>query len=848
MITHESPLESGDISGNPLDSGDPEYPLEYRDISGNTKYPSYPLEYGDISGSYKNILFIDNAIDDLETIINSINLDTFYIVYSGCSSILDVSNLLQILPMDTIDRIGFFFTLSGNSKIFLDRKPFYDPSMNYAESDEIPSDANFDFIVYIINKYNIEYIDYLACNTLSFERWNNYYNALMQKTNVIVGASDNETGNIKYGGDWILETTGEDIELIYFNKSIQYYKYLLDNLTWVSGLTAGVFDIDVYDGNLYASVNQVNGYLIKVNTTTAAVTLNWSPILNSPFRVVIIPPYIYTGLQSTAQIFQLNLSNGTIVTSTWVTSGSYVGAGAIYTFGGQYMYILRTDLTPQRIQIANLSTGAIVNNNWFSNRSFTYITHIVYNNGFLYVSAYTEPNVSYILKMNPTTAAYTIFTSGLNSCVGCTITNNYVYAINISNGTISQISSTSGTIINATWKTGLNTPLTITNDGTYLYIGNLNGTISQIDIPLPPINIGNNPTGIKYKSGTTFIDICNNFSSINLVTIPTFNGQNFSTGIFCYYNSSKYDLAQLYKLNTSITANPAISTNIYTKYINVSYDINSFFNSNSGVVSGSYTILGNSSSSISGSKNIYTFTSLSGTLTMTVNQSILVTILCVGGGGGGGWDGGGGGGGGGVYNNTLTLAAGTYTITIGGGGAAANTSTAIGSNGGNSSFIGGSVNIICYGGGGGGNNHNTSPAGNGGNGGGRGAKGLPNVSGTFGSGISGQGNNGGDSLNNLGGGGGGYSAAGSVGNGGNGILSSITGTNTWYGGGGGGGTWDSLTGGTGGLGGGGNGGTGGSNNISGQNASFYGGGGGGSGNAGGTIAGNGYQGICIISI
>ena len=273
-------------------------------------------------------------------------------------------------------------------------------------------------------------------------------------------------------------------------------------------------------------------------------------------------------------------------------------------------------------------------------------------------------------------------------------------------------------------------------------------------------------------------------------------------------------------------------------------------------ISTSYTITSNTLS-ISGLNDIYTFTSLSETSILTITQSITVTILCVGGGGGGGWDAGGGGGGGGAYSNTLTLTAGTYTITIGAGGASSSVSSAIGSNGGNTSFIGGSTNIICYGGGGGGNNHNTSPAGNGGNGGGQGATDAPNRAGTFGTGISGQGNNGGAAINSSGGGGGGYSslggsATGPGGNGGNGILSSITGTDIWYGGGGGGGSWGNITGGTGGLGGGGGGGNNSfaAPNGSGKNATYYGGGGGGSGSLNGNIivAGNGYQGICIISI
>jgi len=279
------------------------------------------------------------------------------------------------------------------------------------------------------------------------------------------------------------------------------------------------------------------------------------------------------------------------------------------------------------------------------------------------------------------------------------------------------------------------------------------------------------------------------------------------------------------------------------------------YNTGSGST-GTYLIVGNSSSGTAGSNNTYTYTSVGGTMQIRFTETTTFTILLIAGGGGAGYDGGGGGGGGGVYTNTLTLSPAIYTITLGGGGAAATSTSVIGSNGGNSSFIGGTTSIICYGGGGGGSNHNSSAAGNGGSGGGRGAPdgaGAGQV-GTFGTGISGQGNNGGDSSDRgSGGGGGGYSGAGGNGsssgggNGANGILSSISGTSTWYAGGGGGGTWAYTTAGTGGLGGGGN---GAAVTGNGGNATYYGGGGGGNGNisTGGALSGSGYQGICIISI
>ena len=52
----------------------------------------------------------------------------------------------------------------------------------------------------------------------------------------MIGASNDKTGNIKYGGDWIMESTSQDIEAVYFKQSIKYYSHLLDNPTNIQTL------------------------------------------------------------------------------------------------------------------------------------------------------------------------------------------------------------------------------------------------------------------------------------------------------------------------------------------------------------------------------------------------------------------------------------------------------------------------------------------------------------------------------------------------------------------------------------------------------------------------------------
>ena len=144
-----------------------------------------------------NVLFIDRSVPDFQVFVDSVNSDTIPILYTN-RSIPD-----WILP-ESVERIGIVFINDGIQ--------LFGPENT--------------FLILMLRKYNIKQIDFLACNTLPV--WKSYYDNLTQETGTLVGASNNRTGNLQYGGDWTMESTGQDIEFIYFTKSIEYYKYLLD--------------------------------------------------------------------------------------------------------------------------------------------------------------------------------------------------------------------------------------------------------------------------------------------------------------------------------------------------------------------------------------------------------------------------------------------------------------------------------------------------------------------------------------------------------------------------------------------------------------------------------------------
>ena len=198
-----------------------------------------------------NILLIDNTIKNYQDIVDSVNSNTKVIVYSYSYTKEDLSNILMVFT--TIERIGFiFFTNEDGTVQFLDYEPFFTPDMD---------NDNLMFIINLIKKYNVRNIDFLACSTLLYDNWKCFYNTLMTNTSVIVGASDDKTGNIKYGGDWILESISQDIEFVYFTKNIEYYQYLFDNIgNFGTGFKYGIIDICNNFSSVSSNLNsQYNG-------------------------------------------------------------------------------------------------------------------------------------------------------------------------------------------------------------------------------------------------------------------------------------------------------------------------------------------------------------------------------------------------------------------------------------------------------------------------------------------------------------------------------------------------------------------------------------------------------------
>jgi alpha-tubulin suppressor-like RCC1 family protein len=199
---------------------------------------------------YKNVLLIDRTVPQAQVFVDAANTDTFPILYSYNTTRAALFVILK-QHFTNIDRLGLVFTTegSGRPKRFLEQAPFFTAT----EAASSPYSANVEFIISLIRQFQIKNIDYLACATLTYPSWVNYFAILTRETTVIVGASNDKTGNLQYGGDWVLESTSEDIELIYFTESIEYYTHLLD--------TTGDFTIVMKGTTIYDTGYNSNGQL-----------------------------------------------------------------------------------------------------------------------------------------------------------------------------------------------------------------------------------------------------------------------------------------------------------------------------------------------------------------------------------------------------------------------------------------------------------------------------------------------------------------------------------------------------------------------------------------------------------
>ena len=485
---------------------------------------------------YTNVLLIDCCVPAYKSFVDSVNSDTLPIVYSTDGSSKTLIQLLRS-KCTTISRLGVCFVTPINATPvrFLDNTALFNGvDIPRISGDEIPPkihaemmNSNVQFVLNVINEFSIKNIDFLGCNTLNSANWKNYYDLLSQSTGVIIGASDDKTGNLKYGGDWILETTSQDIELVYFTKSIENYSYLLDNTEWILTTNAPfVSPIQpqllamVSDGDyIYGSYNNINtSSIFRIHIETKTVESNW--VSNDELKTYIWQMVIYNGqlygTLGSGSVFRINTSNKTDATFNLFVKepASYMRGIAAY---GNKLYI--TNYSTSNVYVYNLQTSQIETRTFIESTITTYINslslsttsvniglgHLFIYNNYLYAATNESTgNVNLVFKWSlssPTTDNSMNFTAqGMNPVVsnsilpdrigGWVVVNNQLYFVrNDVKSTISRLNLDDLTdyvydyyIID---KTNTTIDSGLASDNTYLYFQNDRPNFTQINLIRP---------------------------------------------------------------------------------------------------------------------------------------------------------------------------------------------------------------------------------------------------------------------------------------------------------------------------------------------------------------------------
>jgi hypothetical protein len=302
-----------------------------------------PLIYNDSidTSTIQNIMLIDSEMGDSQTFYDNVNSNTFPILYSYNSRKEDLYNVLKQKFTSSIQRISLVFHDKGPNLTasFLDNQLLFQD----ADLDENQTEftENVSFLIKCIQEFHVHNIDFLACNTLQYDNWKKYYNVLSSKTTVVVGASNNNTGNLNYGGDWVMENTSEDIQNMYFNESISNYASTLASTITVNGATESIY--------------------LKMNVSVIAYYVGSSPTGGSYTNIASWPVTIVNSTPTSSTrlnvVFTQNLTIASSNSQYFIAGSSYI------TFNGaNYNMNITNILTyPGLIQNGTSTTNGFSN-------------------------------------------------------------------------------------------------------------------------------------------------------------------------------------------------------------------------------------------------------------------------------------------------------------------------------------------------------------------------------------------------------------------------------------------------------------------------------------------------------
>jgi len=544
----------------------------------------------------QNILLVDNNINESQIFVNSCNDNTKSFKYNTQTTEQDIINFLS--TFNEVDRLCFIFDYT-HDYYFLG-KPLFN---------------SLSFLVNLINGHNIKHIDFLACETLLDNDYLNFYDNLIKQTGITVGASRDKTGNINYGGNWVMESSNENIEAIYFNGGIQNYQYLLGNST--TGAIMIMADSSLYGVGSVGFGDSNNVYKPIANTTGKRPVMVSS---GTNFSIILMNDNSVYGIGNNDN-GQLGLGNSTsvnVLTQITIPVGKTVKQ---VSCGTGHTVILMTDSTVYCAGLnsnGQLGNGGTVNSNTLvqmtnsTGRTPSQIaaginsTFVLMGNNTIYGCgsngsrqinpANTSNQLSLFQITNGTGQTVSKIFTGGNYLVALMTTSPYLYALgNNASGqlalnntttpqtTFAQMTNVSGNGYGAKTPTYVacanNTTLALMSDGTVFGTGLNGGKLGVPDsslntasgyntqflkVPLPTgkqassVYVGSNFSAIIMTDGSVYATGSNSNGQLGINFVPSANLINNLTQ--CYKNDGAGK-------PTTLISNAAVFPEALTSYV-----------------------------------------------------------------------------------------------------------------------------------------------------------------------------------------------------------------------------------------------------------------------------------------
>jgi len=270
------------------------------------KHTEIPLKYQsqDNYDDIQNILLIKDDVHQKNKLYQATNQNTLPVIYYEYSTKQELNELISKIPNLKRIAIAFHDAYLNQNETFLDNQPLF-TQQDLSQSDKELYSDNLKFFIQL-KDFNIENLDFLVCNSLNYDTWKLFYQIIQNEIGIVIGASNDKTGNLKYGGDWELENTQEIIKNIYFSDLIENYSSTLD--TTIINTNTDITQSLIVSYNFPVIING--------GTQENPITINFTENLNLQASQYFIIQSEYITIDGQYNIVNFTLNNSEIESNT----------------------------------------------------------------------------------------------------------------------------------------------------------------------------------------------------------------------------------------------------------------------------------------------------------------------------------------------------------------------------------------------------------------------------------------------------------------------------------------------------------------------------------------------------